>query len=337
MKDLTTEYMGIKLENPIIAGASSLTADLNTIQEIEAAGAGAIVTKSLFEEQIQLERYRDELEREITDERYAEMITVFPDIGDAGPKKHLYWVKRTVDTVKIPVIGSLNAVNRDTWLDYALKLEDTGIDGMELNFYSVPEDFSKTGSSIEDEQIDLLKEITSRINIPVAVKLSNNYTNPLQVVKRMSKTGIAGVVLFNRFFQPDIDIEKMNNIFPLNLSKPRDSRYALRYTGLISPEIETEICSGGGIISSAEVIKMILAGASAVQIVSALYEHGINHIKTILSEIETWMSKKGYNSLADFQGKLNKLNSNDPWIYSRAQYVNLLMKPHHLRRNKTDI
>ncbi|MCF7859768.1 MAG: dihydroorotate dehydrogenase-like protein [Candidatus Cloacimonetes bacterium] len=328
--------MGLKLKSPIIVGASSLTADLATIENIEKAGAGAIVTKSLFEEQIQLERYQDELEREKTNEKHAEMITVFPDIGHAGPKEHLYWLKRTLETVKIPVIGSLNAVNRETWLDYAQQMADTGISGLELNFYSTPNDFSKTGSSIEDEQINLLKEITEKINIPVAVKLSSFYTNPLRVVKQMSETGIAGVVLFNRFFQPDIDIEKLENIFPINLSNPLDNRLTLRYTALLSKQIKTEICSSGGIFDAADVIKMILAGASSVQIVSALYKNDIEHIKTILDGIETWMSKKGFNSLADFQGKMNKLNSDDPWAYSRAQYVKLLMKPKLLRKDKTE-
>ncbi|MDD2423692.1 MAG: dihydroorotate dehydrogenase-like protein [Candidatus Cloacimonetes bacterium] len=339
MKDLSTKYMGIKLKNPIIAGASGLTANLDKIQEMEAAGVGAIVLKSLFEEQIQLQRYRDELEGEITSARSAEMIgPAIPDQDYSGPKEHLYWVKRAKEAVGVPVIGSLNAVDRETWLDYALKLADTGIDGLELNFYAVPKDFAKTGTSIEDEQIELLKEISSRINIPVAVKLSNLYTNPLQVVQRMSKTGIAGIVLFNRFFEPDIDVEKMENIFPLNLSKPQDHRHVLRYTGLLSQQIPTEICSSGGIFSAADVIKMILAGANAVQIVSALYEHGTKHIATILSGIEAWMSQKGYNSLADFQGSMNKLNSKDHWAYSRAQYVRILMEsPEHLRRNKTDI
>lgn len=335
--NLTTDFMGIKLKNPIIAGASSLTNDLDSIQEIEKAGAGAIVTKSLFEEQIQLERYRDELEREKTNERHAEMITVFPDIGDAGPKEHLYWLKRTIETVKIPVIGSLNAVNRETWLDYAQQMADTGISGLELNFYSTPKDFSKAGSSIEEAQINLLNDITEKVNIPVSVKLSSFYTNPLQVVRRMSETGIAGVVLFNRFFQPDIDIEKLENIFPINLSNQKDNRMVIRYTGLLSQQIKTEICSSGGILSAADVIKMLLVGASSVQIVSALYKYGIEHITTILNGIETWMSKKGYHSLQDFKGTMNKLNSKDHWAYSRAQYVKILMKPQLLRKDISDI
>lgn len=336
MKNMTTDYMGLKLKNPLIAGASTLTSDLKTIQAIEAAGAGAIVTKSLFEEQIQLERYRNELERERINEKHAEMITMFPEIEHDGPLEHLYWLRRTKETVKIPVIGSLNAVNKETWLDYAQQMAGTGIDGLELNFYSVPRDFSKTGASIEDEQIDLLKEITAKLTIPVAVKLSRDYTNPLEVVQRMSKTGIAGVVLFNRFFQPDIDIDKMNNFFPFNLSKPQDSRYSLRYTALMSQQIETGICSSNGIFSAADVIKMILVGANAVQMVSALYKHGVERLTTVLSEIEEWMTKNGYNSLSDFQGKMNNLNSKDPWIYSRAQYAKLLMKPQLLHRDKTE-
>ena len=337
MKNMNTTYMGIKLKNPIIAGASSLTADLKTIKEIETAGAGALVTKSLFEEQIQLERYRDELDHEKISERNAEMITMFPDIEHAGPKEHLYWLKRTKETVKIPVIGSLNAVNKETWLDYALQMADTGIDGLELNLYSVPKDFSKSASLIEDEQIDLLKEITSKLNIPVAVKLSSNYTNPLHVAKRMSETGIVGIVLFNRFFQPDIDIEKLENNYPFNLSTPQDNRLSLRYTALLSQQIATNICSSSGIFSAADVIKMILAGANSVQMVSALYQHGINHIATVLSGIETWMNKHGFDSITDFQGKMNKLNSHDPWVYSRAQYVKLLMKPDLLQKDPTEI
>lgn len=336
MKNLTTEYMGLKLKNPIIAGASSLTSDLNSIREIEAAGAAAIVTKSLFEEQIQLQNYRDELEHERTEEKHAEMVTVFPDLKFDGAKEHLHWVKRTKETVKIPVIGSLNAVSREAWLDYALQLASTGIDGLELNFYSTPNDFSKSGASLEDEQITLLKEIVSKLSIPVSVKLSSDYTNPLHVIKQMSKTGIAGVVLFNRFFQPDINIEKMENTFPFNLSTPHDYGHTLRYTGLLSQQIDAQICSSGGIFGAADVIKMILAGANAVQMVSVLFTYGIDHIKIILSDLEAWMNKNGYNSLADFQGKMNKVNNTDPWAYSRSQYVRLLMKPQLLHRDRTE-
>lgn len=337
MTNMNTEYMGLKLKNPIIAGASSLTSNLNSIKEIEKAGASALVTKSLFEEQIQLERYKEELEQEKNNERNAEMITIFPELESIGPKEHLYWLRKTKEAVKIPVIGSLNAVNKDTWLDYALQMAETGIDGLELNFYSVPKDISKTGKEIEDEQIALLKELTAKLNIPVSVKLSDNYTNPLNVIKRMSETGIAGFVLFNRFFQPDIDVKQMKNIFPFNLSKAQDNRLPLRYAGLLSQQIETPICSSGGIFSAEDVIKMILAGASSVQMVSALYKHGVSHINTVLKEIDAWMNKNGFASIADFKGKMDKVNSKDPWAFTRAQYVKLLMRPELLRKDKSNI
>ncbi len=337
MANITTEYMGLKLKNPIIAGASSLTANLQTIKNIEESGASALVAKSLFEEQIQLERYRDELERENLNNKHSEMITVFSELDEIGPNEHLYWLKKTKEMVNIPVIGSLNAVNKETWLDYAQQMASTGIDGLELNFYSSPKDISKTGESIEAEQIAILKELTSKLSIPVSVKLSSDYTNTLNVIKEMSKTGIAGIVVFNRFFQPDINIDKLEHTFPFNLSRPQDNRLTLRYTGLLSQEINTKICSSGGIFNAEDVIKMILAGADAVQIVSALYRHGISHISTILKELESWMDKKAFKTIADFQGKMNKVNSNDPWAYTRAQYAKLLMKPHLLRKDPTKI
>jgi dihydroorotate dehydrogenase (fumarate) len=336
MIDITTEYMGLKLKNPIIAGASDLTADLNTIKRIEAAGAGALVTKSLFEEQIQLERYRDQLDREKTSERHAEMISVFPDMEHAGTKEHLYWVKRTKETVNIPVIASLNAIDPQTWLEYALQLAETGIDALELNFFASHEDFAISSEAIENQQITLLKKITSQLKIPVSVKLSCFYTNPLSVVQSLSQTGIAGVVIFNRFFQPDINVEEEKNIFPLNLSSPADNRLSLRYTALLSQKIKADICSSGGIFSAQDVIKMILAGASTVQMVSALYQYGTSHIETVLNCIEAWMDKKGYNSLAEFRYKMNKANSKDPWAYTRAQYARLLMNPQALRLDKAD-
>lgn len=337
MSNFKTKYMGLELKNPIIVGASSLTANLNKIKDIEEAGAGAIVAKSLFEEQIQLERYRDELDREEANHKHAEMITVFPDKDQIGIQEHLYWLRKTKEAVDIPVIGSLNAVNRDTWLEYAQQIADTGVDGLELNFYSSPKSFDKTASQIEDEQIDILKELTSKIKIPISVKLSNEYTNPLNMIKKMNDTGIAGFVIFNRYFQPDLNIDKLSHTFPFNLSKPQDNRYTLRYTGLVSGNISANICSSGGIFNASDVIKMILAGADSVQMVSALYRHGIGHIAKVLNDLDTWMKDKGFTSLADFKGKLSKANSNDPWAYTRAQYAKLLMKPELLRKDKSQI
>ncbi len=336
MSNFETKYLGLELRNPIIVGASSLTANLKKIKEIEDSGAGAIVTKSLFEEQIQLERYRAELEREIANDRHAEMIDIFPERDQIGIKEHLYWLKKTKESVDIPVVGSLNAVNKDTWLEYAQQIADTGVDALELNFYSSPKNFDKSGSQIEEEQMAILKELTSQIKIPISVKLSNEYTNPLNVIKKMSQTGIAGVVIFNKFFQPDINVDKLEHSFPFNLSKAQDNRYTLRYTGLLSQQIKASICSSGGIFSANDLIKMLLAGADAVQMVSALYRYGIGHISNVLNDMDSWMKEHKFDKIADFRGKMNKANSNDPWTYTRAQYAKLLMKPELLRKDKTE-
>lgn len=333
MIDISTQYMGIELKNPIIAGASSLTSDMKTIKEIEEAGAGALVTKSLFEEQIQLERLKMDEDREKYSYRNAEMITVFPEQEHAGPKEHLYWVKKTKETVSIPVIASLNAVHEETWIEYAKLLEETGVDALELNFYASPQDFERDAESIEKEQISIIKKIKAKVSIPISVKLSFFYTNPLHFISQIYNTKVEGLVLFNRFFQPDIDVYKQKNTFPFNLSERTENRLPLRFIGLLSEKIKVDICSSTGILEGEDVAKMILAGAASVQVVSTLYKNGIDHISKILANLKFWMDQKGYTSLDDFRGKMNKKNSNDPWIYTRAQYVKLLMNPKNLLDN----
>ncbi|MBS3741302.1 MAG: dihydroorotate dehydrogenase-like protein [Candidatus Cloacimonetes bacterium] len=330
MIDLSSKYMGLELNNPIIVGASSLTNDMDYLKKIEKAGAGAVVIKSLFEEQIQLERFKMQEDQERYKYRHPEMITIFPEMEHPGPKEHLYWLKKAKKDLSIPVIASLNAKNESTWIKYAKSIEETGVDAIELNFYASPKDFASNSKDIEQEQINIIQKIQNEISIPVSVKLSYFYSNILNFLSRVDKTGVAGVVIFNRLFQPDIDIDKEENIFSLNLSRSIDNRLALRYTGLLSENISADICSTTGIIKSSDVIKMLLAGASNVQIVSALYRYGIDYIKKLLEKMEKWMEEKGYNSLSDFRGKMDKKHSKDPWAYTRAQYVKILMNPEKL-------
>ena len=208
MGSLQTRYMGITLANPIIAGASDLTSNVDSIKRIEEAGAGAIVLKSLFEEQIQLERMKLEEDLDTGSELYSEMATIFPKLQHAGPKEHLMWVKKSRDAVKIPVIASLNAVSRDTWVEYAKQLADQGVDGLELNFFATPRDFDdRRDAAIEEEQLEAVREVRRAVKIPVAVKLSVFYSNPLNIIGRLDKEGVGGFVLFNRFFQPDINVD----------------------------------------------------------------------------------------------------------------------------------
>ncbi len=333
MADLTTSYMGIKLKNPVIAGASELTSDMDKLKEIEDGGAGAVVTKSLFEEQIQLEKFKMEEQLEKSSYRYAEMITVLPEQEHAGPREHLYWVEKAKKSLSIPVIASLNAVTDETWIEYAGLLEETGVDGLELNFYATPDFFEPDSGSIEDDQLSVLRQIVEKVSIPVSVKLSFFYTNPLNFISRVDKKGAEGVVLFNRLFQPDIDVAGQKNTFPYNLSERKDNRLPLRFTGLLSGNIDADICSSTGIMEGEDVIKMILAGAGSVQTVSTLYKNGTNHTGSMLEDMESWMDEKGYGSLDDFRGKMNRKNSRDPWIYTRAQYVKLLMDPGDLIRD----
>jgi len=330
MIELKTTYMGIELKNPLIVGASNLVTDHETLKELENAGAAAIVYKSLFEEQIQIEELEFEEEMAEYNERHAEMINLFPSMKHAGPKEHLMNLKKAKEILNIPLIASLNCVYEDTWIDYVEKIQETGVDGIELNFYAVPKDLDTEGHSIETAQINMLKKIKEKIKIPFSVKLSPFYSNPLNVIAKMDEVGVGAFVLFNKLFQPDFNIENNELVFPYNLSNPDDNRLALRYAGLLYNQINANICSNTGVYTGKDAIKMILAGADSVQIVSTLYKNKVTYIKTMLEEIEAYMQSKNYYKLDDFKGKLSKKSINDPYAYKRAQYVDILMKSDHI-------
>ncbi|MCG8387125.1 MAG: dihydroorotate dehydrogenase-like protein [Cytophagales bacterium] len=326
MIDLTTSYLGIPIKNPLVIGASNLVTDRGNLVKLEEAGAAAIVYKSLFEEQIQLESYALEQETELYEDWDAEHASIFPKLGHAGPEEHLLKLKKVKEALNIPVIGSLNCVYEDTWEEYALKMADTGIDALELNFYANVIDPNKTGPSIIGDQVNTLKRVKDAVKIPVSVKLSPYYTNTLGVIMQMDEAGADGFVLFNRLFQPDIDIEREEHHFPFNFSVSRDHRLALRYAGLLYSNVKGTVCSNTGVITGEDALKMILAGADTVQVVSAIYNKGISHISQMLEDMTRWMESKGYHKLSDFRGKLAKSNLSDPFAYKRAQYVDILMK-----------
>ncbi len=326
MINLKTTYLGIELKNPIIAGASNLVSDPDNLKKLEEAGAAAIVYKSLFEEQIQYEAAQMDDELEEYAERNAEMVSLFPTLEHAGPREHLMKVKKAREAVNIPVIASLNCVRKGTWLEYAKLLEDTGVDALEMNFYAVPSGFDKPGSELEKEQLDILSEIKSSISIPISVKLSPFYANPMHLIAGMDKKGVDGFVLFNRLFQPDIDTGKMEHYTPFNLSEKPDIRLPLRYAGLLYGNIKASICSNTGIYNGTDVAKMLLAGADCVQVVSTLYKNKTGYIDNMLKDLKDWMGSKNFSSLKDIKGKLSAKNVSDPFIYKRAQYVDILMK-----------
>ncbi|MBT33669.1 MAG: dihydroorotate dehydrogenase [Thalassobius sp.] len=331
--DLSTKYMGITLKNPIIVGASNLVQDVKNLKKLEQVGASAIVYKSLFEEQIQLESLEMQNDLESYENWDPEHATLFPDLEHAGPAEFLMHLKEAREVLNIPLFASLNAVYEASWIDYAKKISETGVAGIELNFYHHENDFDKTSEQIENEQLHILKKVKEVVNIPVSVKLSPYYTNTLRMVKQLDRAGADAFIMFNRLFQPDIDIEKEEHHFPYNFSSRNDNGLALRYAGLLHSKIRGSICSNTGIHSGSDVIKMLLAGADAVQVVSTIYRKGISHIATMLGALEEWMIENGYESLSDFKGKLSsKKTQHDLFTYKRAQYVDILLKSENFNK-----
>ncbi len=320
--------MGIPLKSPVIMGASELSSDIDTLKRAEDAGVAAIVYKSLFEEQIQLENLQHDELLEEYNHIHAEMITLHPEIERSDIEHHLQQLRKTKESLSIPVIASLNAINQTSWIKYAKLMEETGIDGIELNMYQTPTKFEVGSSAIENTQIDVVVAVKDSLKIPVSVKLSPDYTNMLNFAKKMDDAGVDAMVLFNAFFQPDIDIEKEKHRRSYGFSKRGDYRKSLRYAGMLHGRIKADICSSKGIFNGDDVIKLLLSGATCVQVVSAVYKYGTGVITEINKSISEWMDKKGYSSIEDFRGKLSDsvLNKNDSLlIYRRAQYIDLLL------------
>lgn len=327
MADLRTKYMGIGLKSPVIVGANNLVKNTDNLKRMEDAGAGAVVYKSLFEEQVLLENLELSERKTEFDERNAEMVKIFPELvsGSSEIDNHLIALRKAREAVTIPVFASLNAVYDESWVEYAKKFEETGVAGLELNFYTVPEKFDTDYVDIEMKQLNVLKMVRKAVKLPVAVKLSPFYSNPLKLISDLDKAGADGFVLFNRLFQPDIDIESEEPHFPYNLSNREDNRLPLRFAGLLYGNTNASICSNSGILSGGDVIRMILAGADAVQVVSILYLNQIEVISVMLKEIEKWMDSKGYGTLESFRGKLSRKKSGDKIPYHRAQYMDFMM------------
>ena len=328
MKNLETTFMGIKLSNPIILGASSLSSNLDQLQKAELHGAGAIVYKSLFEEQVQLENLQLDEQLGMYDDIHAEMTRIEPQIEYSDIDYHLARLQKTKETLTIPVFASLNAVNKESWIRYAKAIEQTGVDGIEVNLYQTPTNYEIDGARIEERQIEIVKEIKSQVSIPVSVKLSSEYSNVLNFVKKLDDVNADAVVMFNSFFQPDIDINMEKHTKAFNLSQKGDYKQSLRYAGMLYGNINADICSSRGVFNGDDAIKLFLSGATTVQVVSAIYKHGLERIGEIKKEISEWMESKGYDSIDQFRGKLanNNLDKNEnALVYKRAQYIDLLM------------
>lgn len=327
MKNLKTTYMGIELDNPIILGACNMSNDIGDLLKAEDNGVGAIVFKSLFEEQVQLERLQ--LEEKLTeyDDIHAQMLTTHPKIEFSDTEKHLVKLRKTKERLSVPLIASLNAVHEDSWLEYATELAQTGVDGLELNLYRTPTDFEIESKVIEDYQISIVKKIKEKLSLPVSVKLSSEYTNVLTLIKKIDAAGVDGFVLFNSFFQPDINVNSLKHKRNFNLSKKGEYRKTLRYTGMLYGQIGADVCSSRGIFDGEDIVKHILSGSRCVQMVSSLYKNGLEQIGVAKKELSNWMEEKEFNSIDEFRGKMAQKNlAPESMVYKRAQYVDLLMQ-----------
>jgi len=320
MADLSTQYMGLELKNPIIVGSSQLTNKAEKIKKLADAGAAAVVIKSLFEEQIKME---------INAQRVNNMYGSFDDVENYVAfytKKHnldeyLNLLKQAKETVDIPIMGSINCISSNEWIEFAQKIEDAGVDGLELNMFIMPNDPNYDGNSIEQIYFDVVENIQQYINIPVALKLSSYFSGMARTFIDLSKSKIAAMVLFNRFYSPDVNLDteeiRAANIF----SKPEDVSNSLRWIGMLSGQVECDLAASTGVHDGYAALKNILVGANATQVVSAIYKNSPAHIQTMLEQMEGWMEKKGYNTLEDFRGKLSQSNTTQPMMFERAQFM----------------
>lgn len=322
--NLKTKYMGIELENPFVVAASSISSMVDRIEMAQTAGAGALVIRSLFEEQIQHDAMRLDEALAVGSERFAESLSYFPELKHGGASDHLKWIEKSREAVSMPLIASLNAASPGGWSKYARQLEATGVDGLELNVYAVPTDPKRTANDIEQDLYEIIESVVGEVKIPVSVKLSPFYSSLPNVATQLAKRDIAALVLFNRFLQPDIDPVSEGLQNEMVFSTPTEIKLPLRWIALLYGRINCDLILNTGVHSGLDAAKAILAGATAIQSASALVKNGIPYLSTMLREFENWMQEHGYESLDEFRGKLSQKESDDPFSFERAQYIKLL-------------
>ena len=325
--DLTTKYLGIKLRNPLVVSACGpMSEDLDNIKRAEDAGAGALVLYSLFEEQLRLDTH--ELHHHLTHgtESFPEALTYFPEpaqfhLGPDGYLEHISRAKRAVD---MPIIASLNGTSVGGWVDFAMRIEQAGADGLELNIYYIPTDIHLSGAAVEQTYLDIVKAVKTAVSIPVAVKLSARFSNIANMVKRLDDVGADGFVLFNRFYQPDINLDTLEVEPKVLLSTPHAMRLPLRWIAILYGRVKASLAATSGIHSGTDVLKMLMAGANATMLCSVLLKHGVEHLRVIEQEMRQWMTEHEYESVRQMQGSMSQIHCADPSAFERAQYMRAL-------------
>ncbi len=321
MASLDTSFMGLSLKSPIIAGSSGITNQIDNLVALEKAGVGAVVLKSLFEEQI-----RNEILKASVDGHNS---SVYPEAYDYiaqytrsdSIESYLNLIREAKSKLSIPVIASINCVSANEWLDFAAKIEQAGADALELNIFMLPSDTYRTGDDNEAVYHSIINQVLKVVNIPVSIKMSSYFSSLGKTALQLSWTGIKGMVMFNRFYSPDIDIDKMEVTSGFVFSNPSDISMPLRWIAMLSGRLHCDICASTGVESGEAAIKMLLAGAKAVQVTSVLYKRGIAEVALMNEKILSWMNAKGFATIEDFRGKLSLKNSQNPAAYERVQFM----------------
>ena len=318
--------MGLKLKNPIIAGASPLTASIESIKELESAGVAAVVLHSIFEEQINHETH--ELDHFLFkgSEDYAEALGFFPEVtlSNLESEHYLEEIIELKKSVNIPIIASLNGVSKGGWIEYAKKLEEAGVDAIELNITYIPTDINLDARDLEQMYIDALETVKENVNIPIAVKMNAIFSAPANMAKRFSDAGAQGLVLFDRPVHVDIDLENLNSLQVINPSTSKDLSETLRWSAILYKKLDVSLCASTGVNTHEDILKAMMSGADAVQMVTSLIQNGPNHIESVLKNLVEWMEEKEYISIEQMKGSISLHHTSNPAAYQRANYMRIL-------------
>ena len=321
--DLSTTYLGLKLKNPLVASASPFTYTLDGFRKLEDAGVAAIVMHSLFEEQLTGEAYELEYLTTQGAESHAEAQSYFPKVDKfvVGPDDYLNLIRKAKDAVKVPVIASLNGVTPGGWVEYARKIQQAGADALELNVYYLATDPFQPGEVVERNYVEVLKTVRSQVKIPVAVKLSPFFSNLANMARRLDEAGANGLVLFNRFYQPDLDLDKLEVWPHVELSTSAEMKLPLRWIAILYGRVKANLAATSGIHTPEDMLKVLMAGADVGMICSAFYQHGLGHAAAVLSGMERWMTQRDYASVTQLKGSMSQKSVAEPAAYERANYM----------------
>ena len=324
--NLQTKYMGLELKTPIVVSANPLSEKVENILAMEEAGAGAVVMFSLFEEQIRREEAAYEYIYQQSTYGSAEAQDYFPEIADfhVGIDDYLRIIQEASREASIPIIGSLNGISRTGWIDYAKQIEAAGASALEINIYYIPANPMMDGIEVEERYLDIVELVKKSVQIPVALKLNPYFSALANMAGKLDKAGVDGLVLFNRFYEPDFDIETMSLSHALELSSPTEIRLPLLWLAILHGRVDCSLAATTGVSSSVEVIKYLLAGADCAMTASAVLKHGIPFIKHMIDEIETWMAARNFESIDEWKGKMSQKHIKDPTMYERANYIRVL-------------